>query len=915
LNSTCASDTLITSGKVHFCPVLAKRLSPMKKATPSGTIITHYRILSRLGVGGMGEVYLAQDTDLDRQVALKMLAADVACDQKRMRRFIQEAKAASSLSHPNVAQIFEIGKANGTSFIVMEYVQGMTLEAKMHKQPLDIREIVDIGIQIADALDEAHTKGITHRDVKPANVMVTPRGRVKVLDFGLAKVASSVGQTHSGDMPTQARTEAGVLMGTVPYMSPEQALGHEVESRSDLFSLGVVFYEMATGHRPFSGANANETIDQILHARPEALARLNYNVTTELERIILKCLEKDPEHRFQSAKELRLDLQRLKGNMDSKPAITEVHEAKPARPNRKRLYLYVVIVGLIVLFIALYLWPTIKPPEIGRPMLVEPLPTEKHLVVLPFANIGGDPANQPFCDGLMEILTSKLSQLEQFQGALRVVPASEVRREVVTSAREARRVYGVTLVITGSVQRTGNAVRWTANLVDANSLRQIRTITSDTGSGDVSVLQDGVIRQVTDLLELELHPEARRTLTAGDTTVPGAYDFYLQGRGYLQRYEREENVDNAIALFHQALERDPKYALAYAGLGEAYWRKYNLTKEPRWVEEARTNCKTALELDRLAQVPVTLGLIYNGTGKYEEAVKEFQRALRLDPVNADAYRELGVAYEALGRLKEAESTYRKAIELRSSYWAGYEDLGAFYWGYGRYNEAEPLFRRMIQLTPDNARGYSNLGGLYHLMGRYDEAAKMLQKSLTIKPTSNAYSNLGTVYYYQGRYIDAARMYERAIQLGASDYQLWGNLGDAYHQTPELANKAPAAYMRAIELAEPQLAVNRKDAPLRASLAVYWAKLGNKEKALAEIAGALRLAPSNVNILFRAALAYELTGLRDRALKALQAAMQGGYSTEEVRKAPHLSELRRDPRYRQMVAGMSSRKSNFRTTQN
>ena len=390
-------------------------------------------------------------------------------------------------------------------------------------------------------------------------------------------------------------------------------------------------------------------------------------------------------------------------------------------------------------------------------------------MVLPFTNVGNDPENQGFCDGLVEILSSKLSQLEQFQRTIRVVPSTDVLREGIVSVREARQTFGATLAITGSVQRTENRVRLTINLVDPQTLLQLKSKTIDTEPGDISVLQDGVVLEVAELLDVKLSSQAKQVLAVGGTTVPSAYEYYMQGRGYLQRYEVPQNIDTAITLFNRALEQDPKYALAEAGLGEAYWRSYELTKDTHWAEEASKSSAAAIALnDKLPQVYVTLGMIHTGTGRYEEAVQNLQKALALDPINSDAYRELAKTYQQMGRLKEAESTYLNAIAVRPGYWGTHNDLGGFYYRLGRYAEAEKEFRSVVELTPDNARGYSNLGVIAYSQKRYEEAAKMYEKSVAIKPSAAAYSNLGTVYYTLGQYAEAARYYEKAIQMNGRD---------------------------------------------------------------------------------------------------------------------------------------------------
>jgi serine/threonine-protein kinase len=414
-------------------------------------------------------------------------------------------------------------------------------------------------------------------------------------------------------------------------------------------------------------------------------------------------------------------------------------------------------------------------------------------------------------------------------------------------------------------------------------------------------LQEGVTGQVADLLEVQLNPEAMRRLATGGTRQGGAYELYLQGRGYLQRTDKTENVKSAVRKFSEALRLDPQYALAHAGLGEAYLAEYSLTKEPQWLEQALSAADRATELnDRLPAAHIDSGVVQTIAGKYEEAIRRFQRALELDPVNASAYRELGKAYAAAGRIPEAESTYQRAIRLRPSFWLGYKDLGVFYYKLGRYAAAEPAFRKVIELTPDNALGYRNLGGLYHLMGRYAEAETTLKKSLAIQPSNSTYLNLGTICFFQGRFREAVTMYEKAIELGAAGAVTWGNLGDAYRWTPEYAAKAPAAFRRAIQAAEAQLAVNPNDADVLSSLAVYRAKLGDRSRSLAEVEKARRLAPSDQNVAFTSVLVFELAGKRERALAALKEALGAGYSLEEARREPELAELRKDPRCRRLL---------------
>ncbi|MFQ5953254.1 MAG: tetratricopeptide repeat protein, partial [Candidatus Omnitrophota bacterium] len=421
---------------------------------------------------------------------------------------------------------------------------------------------------------------------------------------------------------------------------------------------------------------------------------------------------------------------------------------------------------------------------------------------------------------------------------------------------------------------------------------------------NISTLQDDVVFRLVEMLDVELKPQTRRVLTAGGTTVPDAYEFYLLGRGYLLRSDNEESLASAIGLFDQAIEKDSSYALAYAGLGEAYWLKWKLTKNPELTKMAQSYCEHAIQLsESLAPVRVTLGIIYRDTSKYEDAIKEFKQALLLDPVSSDAYRELALTYQKLGRPEEAEDTYKRAIELKPDYWSGYSHLGVFYLKHARYVDAEEMFRHVTELTPDNpenALGYNNLGASYLYMGRFNEAIAMFKKSIAIYPRPDACSNLGTLYFFQSRYTDAMDMYEKAIDLGKKDYTIWGNLADAYRYIPEYSEKAREAYQRAIQLAEELLAINPRDSELHGKLARYYAILEDHEKALAEISKARELTPSNVRVLFNCILVFELANQRDQAIQVLQEYIERGGSMEKVRGEPDLSELRKDPRYQQLI---------------
>ena len=441
---------------------------------------------------------------------------------------------------------------------------------------------------------------------------------------------------------------------------------------------------------------------------------------------------------------------------------------------------------LAVVIAVLLIWwliPLVR-PVFHKQQDFEPLPEQRYLLVLAFTNVEGDPAGQAFCDGLVENLTHKLSQLEQFQKSLRVVPAADVRQIGIASAGDALQRFRVNLVVAGSMQSLSDSFRLTLNLLDTKTLHQLKSEVITVRTDNLVALQESIVEKVVEMLDLELSPESQRVLTAGNTDVPEAYEFYLQACGCYQDYKKAENLDAAINLFEQALREDSLYASACAGLGEACWRKYENTGDIQLLELALAHCNRAVELSELlAPAHATLGLIYNGTGRNEEAIKEFQLALELGPANISTYRELAKAYQNQGRLLDAELAYQQAIDLNPDNCIGYSYLGVFYQKQGRYEDAEEQFRQTIQVNPMYAKGYRNLGGIYYELGREQDAEKMTMRALEFGPDYIAYSNLAVGYWRQERYADAARIYESILKLDDTDYRIWAYLASAYYWMP------------------------------------------------------------------------------------------------------------------------------------
>lgn len=862
-------------------------------------ITPHFEIREKLGEGGMGVVYSALDQRLNRIVALKFLPPRLAEVQDNLEQLLQEARATSALNHNHIATIYGVEEEGEDLFLVLEYLPGGTLKTKLQEAAtlgrwLPIGEVLRYAIGAAEGLAYAHRRGIVHLDVKTSNLMLTEESTVKITDFGLAKLIRPRGPTRPG-----------LLMGTAAYMAPEQVQNGEVDARSDVFSFGVTLFELATGRLPFEATDAKAVLSQIISQPAPRLREFRPDAPPALEAVVGRALEKRLENRYQSMDELVADLHTLREALareEHNPTI-EIERIPPQEKQvRRRWLLAVGLAGVLAAALSIVSPPVrrVIPDRFRSP----PGPTEKLVAVLPHRNVGR-PEDEPLCVGLVEILTNKLTQLEQFQGAMRVVAASDVLTQPVSSSREARSAFGAALALTVGVRRDKERLTIMVGLVDTKSQVQLAAHTVEHREDDLPFLEDLLLQSVAEMLTVELKPEARQTLARGMTAVPGAYSYYVAGRGYLRRHDRMDHLDNAIAMFQLAVREDPNYALAYAGMAEAFWREYQIKKDSALLERARTHGVHAIHLnDQLAPVQVTMGLIRTSAGQYEDAVRSFRNALQHEPLDVDAHRGLARAYEASGRTEEAEAIYQQAIRLRPNSWASHKDLGVFYFYKDRYRQAEASFRRVIELTPDNYQAYTNLGAANLKLGRNQEAAALFERSLAIRPEAFAYSGLGSVYYFQGRYAEAAVQFEKAKELAPKDPVRWGSLADAYRWAPALSDRAPEAFRKAIELAEGVLATNPKDARLRSNLAIYRSSSGDRAGSLQEIEASLRLAPEDLYVLFRAALVYEQAGMRERALIALEACLKAGYSIEEIRTAPSLAGLRKEERYRRLEEARS-----------
>lgn len=688
-----------------------------------GTSLGQYEIRSLLGAGGMGEVYLARDTKLDRIVALKVLSPDVAHDQRRMGRFVQEAKAASALNHPNAAHIYEIDEAAGVTFIAMEYVDGRALDKLIAGQPLKTAELVDIASQTADALDEAHSKKIVHRDIKPSNIVITPRGRVKVLDFGLAKVER--GWEPSSEFETQLKTDPGVIIGTVPYMSPEQARGKDVDNRTDIWSLGVLMYQMATGRLPFISASAPEMIDRISNSDPRPISQYNDDVPAELERIIRKCLEKERGRRYQSAGELLVDLKNL-----------ERDESGSARQLRRRR---------------------------GRRAI-------SSIAVLPLASVGADTNADYLSDGITESIIDSLSQLSR----LRVMARSTAFRYKGREAdpQEVGRELGVQAVLSGRIEHKGGRLIIKAELVDVADGSRLWGEQYHRTSSDIFDVQEEIAREISQSLRLKLSGEQKRRLAKRYTANGEAYTLHLKGL-YQNAKWTGEGWRKAVEYFNRAIAADPSYALAYAGLASSYVKLglFGAMPQREAYPKARAAALTALRMDeKLAEAHAALGFVKMiDDWDWQGTQAEYERAIELNPNYADVHKLYGYHLIHLGRFDEAVSEMQRAVDLDPLSLEFMTSLGDAYYYARRYDDAADQLWKVLEMEPNYGEAHLFLARAREQQGRYEEALAGFRQALELTDDVPATAGMGRAYALLDRATEARDILGELTELSVQRY--------------------------------------------------------------------------------------------------------------------------------------------------
>jgi non-specific serine/threonine protein kinase len=860
-----------------------------------GKTISHYKILQKLGEGGMGVVYKAQDTKLKRTVALKFLPQELLCDSESKARFVHEAQAASALNHPNITTVHEIDEVEGACFICMEYIEGKSIKELVEEKGLSIEEILKIAIQIGEGLNAAHKKDITHRDIKSDNIMLTCEGVVKIMDFGLAKLKGVTGLTKTG-----------TTLGTMQYMSPEQAQGIEADQRSDIFSFGVVLYEMITGQLPFTGEHEAAIIYSIVNETPEPLARYKANVPEGLQRIVDKALQKDLSTRYQSTADMAADLRGLLKETTTSASVTP--QKKRIRPGS---FVYVGIAVLIV--VAGYaIWSRFLATSGPEPASTE----RKSIAVLPFKNMVPDPENEWFSDGITEDIITHLSKI----GDLKVISRTSTMlyKDSKKNLREIGEELGVATILEGSVRRADNRVRIVGQLVDARTDEHIWAETYDRDLSDIFAIQSDVAQQIARALKATLSPEEKERIEQKPTDNLEAYDYFLQGREYRFRSTEKSDMEISIELLEKAVSADPNFAEAYASIAlqhcMMYWFGYD--RSPERLGKAKEAIDKALSLKPDEPlVRVANGYYYYyGFRDYARALDEFSFAVRKEPGNARYNASIAYIQRRLGKFEEALQNLKIAFQYDPRSNVLPSETGGTYRYLRMYTEAEAYYDRAITLAPDIAMNYIFKARTHiYKIGNTKSARQVLDNALKYVSSEDLTWDLVYLDIYDGNYQDALdrlASIQEEVREEQIDYTPKEAIRGLIYELMGQPDQARNHYKKAQELLEKKAHEWPDDARIHADLGKVYAHLALKDEAIREGQTAVDLIPVSRDAMIGPEYLARLAGIcttvgdYDAAIEKLEYLLEipNGVHIGELKVNPVWAPLRNRPRFQKLLEG-------------
>ncbi len=863
-----------------------------------------YRIEVLIGQGGMGRVYKAYDRELNRTIAIKVVREGMMGETDALERFKQELVLASKISHKHILRIHDLGEVNGLKFITMAYVEGQDLHQILKESPkLPLERVVNFATQLAEALAAAHAEGVVHRDLKPQNILVDKNDQIYVSDFGLAKsfAEGAVGMTQTG-----------AFLGTPRYMSPEQAQGKPTDGRSDLYAYGLILYEMATGDIPFSGKSSLELMYQRISVLPKNPRLINPELPNWLAQIIMRCLEKDTEARYQSAQELLADLKsgETTGTAPrSQPRGTRsIQISVPEFSGRRWIWIAGGAAAVLSLAFAI---PRVRHEILGRghPAAhatiagIPPLSSGRFIAFLPLQIVGNSSQLDYVAKGIQEAVSAKLFQLKN----LRVTPvdASDDANQKLPLPKIAR-ALGANLLVQGVLQGAGDKLRIVINLEDATNGETLASREFDGVVGDLFTIEDQIYAQLVKGLDVTPTNDELASAETRPTNNMAAYDLYLRGRDALRGHDRK-NIQSALDYFNQALKTDPNFALAFTGLADASLRMYKIQKDPFWTQRALVAAEQARQLnDKLPEVHAILGSAYRATGKYMEAIAELKRATSLAPNSDEFYRRLGDVYLDSGNDAEAFQAYQKAVRLNPYYWVNQNSLGKAYARVADYPKALQAFQQVSVLEPDIDVGFENVGNMYLQQGEYEKSIPYFQKALAIEPYFSTYTNLGTSYFLLKQYTQAVAMFQKAVVMNPNDADVVLNLADAYRDLGQ-KDQAHATYLRTISTGFKELQTNPQNADVMVDIALSYAKTGNAAEALSFIRQARGIDKGNVNYIYAEAEIDATLGRATDALSCLRDALEKHYPAEYAAGDEDLKNLAGNPQFTLLIKQYSNKK--------